>query len=73
MTELRLDLHGCTARQYAVLIFREDLNYSWQKCGIKLGISRYAAREMYKRAKIKVFNSIVYEINQGQSNQLTTC
>jgi DNA-binding CsgD family transcriptional regulator len=50
---VRLDLIGCTARQYAMLIMREDLHYSYQKCGIKLGISRYAAFQLYKRAKIK--------------------
>jgi hypothetical protein len=71
MTELRLELHNCSAKQYAVLILRDDLKYTWQKCGIKLSMSRYAAREMYKRAKLKLFNSITYEINQGQSNQLT--
>ena len=73
MTELQLDLRDCSPKQYAILILRDDLKYTWQKCGIKLGISRYAAREMYKRARLKLFNSRVYEINQGQSNQLTTC
>ena len=73
MTDLHLELHNCSPKQYAILILRDDLKYTWQKCGIKLGISRYAAREMYKRARLKLFNSIVYEINQGQSNQLTTC
>ena len=73
MTDLHLELHNCSPKQYAILILRDDLKYTWQKCGIKLGISRYAAREMYKRARLKLFNSLVYEINQGQSNQLTTC
>ncbi len=48
-----LEIHKCTARQYAMLIMRDDLHYSYQKCGIKLGISRYAAFQLYKRAKIK--------------------
>jgi hypothetical protein len=50
---MALEIHKCTARQYAMLIMREDLHYSYQKCGIKLGISRYAAFQLYKRAKIK--------------------
>lgn len=54
MSELELDLQDCTARQYAILILREDLKYSWQRCGNKMGISRHAAREMYKRARLKV-------------------
>jgi hypothetical protein len=54
MSELKLDLQDCTARQYAMLILREDLKYSWQRCGNNMGITRDAARELYKRAKLKV-------------------
>jgi DNA-directed RNA polymerase specialized sigma24 family protein len=50
---IRVDLQGFTPRQYAVLILRDELDYSWAKCGIKLNITRYAARELYKRAKLK--------------------
>jgi DNA-directed RNA polymerase specialized sigma24 family protein len=53
MNELDIDLQGLTPRQYAVLILRDELDYSWAKCGIKLNINRYAARELYKRAKVK--------------------
>jgi DNA-directed RNA polymerase specialized sigma24 family protein len=53
MNELDIDLQGLTSRQYAVLILRDELDYSWAKCGIKLNINRYAARELYKRAKLK--------------------
>ena len=52
-TELKLDLGGMTPRQYAMLILRDDLKYSWQRCGNKMDTTRYAARELYKRAKIK--------------------
>ncbi len=52
-SELKLDLRGMTARQYAMLILRDDLKYSWQRCGNKMEITRYAARELYKRAKDK--------------------
>ena len=52
---MRIDLQGFTPRQYAMLILRDELRYSWQKCGNKMGISRYAAREMYLRAKMKEY------------------
>lgn len=52
-SDLTLDLGGMTARQYAVLILRDDLKYSWQRCGNKMDTTRYAARELYKRAKQK--------------------
>ena len=51
--ELKLELHNFTARQYAILILRDDFNYSWQRCGNKLDITREAARELYKRADQK--------------------
>jgi DNA-directed RNA polymerase specialized sigma24 family protein len=54
MSELELDLQDCTARQYAILILREDLKYSWQRCGNVMGVTRDAARELYKRARLKV-------------------
>jgi DNA-directed RNA polymerase specialized sigma24 family protein len=54
MSELELDLQDCTARQYAILILREDLMYSWQRCGNIMGVTRDAARELYKRARLKV-------------------
>lgn len=50
-----LDLYGLTPRQYAVLILRDELKYSWEKCGRRLGISRYAARELFKRAMMKEY------------------
>ena len=53
MSELKLDLCGTTAQQYAMLILRDDLKYSWERCGRRLGISRHAARMKYKRAKMK--------------------
>lgn len=56
--EIKLDLKGMTANQYAMLILREDLKYSWQKCGNRLGITRDAARELYKRARMKCYEII---------------
>ena len=53
--ELKLYMGNYTARQYAILILREDFKYSWQRCGNKMDISRYAAREMYKRANQKSY------------------
>ena len=53
-----LNTNNRTARQYAMLIMREDLHYSYEKCGIKLGISRYAAFQLYKRAKNGKHNNI---------------
>jgi DNA-directed RNA polymerase specialized sigma24 family protein len=52
-TELKLDLKGCTPRQYAALILREDLDYTYQRAGLRLGISRYAFAILYKRAQAK--------------------
>jgi DNA-directed RNA polymerase specialized sigma24 family protein len=52
-TELKLDLKGCTPRQYAALILREDLDYTHQRAGLVLGISRYAFAILYKRAQAK--------------------
>lgn len=52
-TELKLDLHGYTHKQYAALILREDLQYSHGKGGIRLGMSRYAFASLYRRSKAK--------------------
>jgi predicted DNA-binding protein (UPF0251 family) len=57
-TELKLDLGNQTPRQYAMLILRDELKYSWQKCGNKMGITRDAAREVYKRAQMKCYEII---------------
>lgn len=57
-TELKLDLKGMNANQYAMLILRDELKYSWQKCGNKMGITRDAAREVYKRAQMKCYEII---------------
>ena len=55
MQDLKIDINNWTAGQYAVLILREDFKYSWARCGNRLGISRYAANELYKRAKMKEY------------------
>ena len=49
-----LDIGGCTAMQYASLILIEDMGYSYQRSGNRLGMSRYAAFQLYKRAKLKL-------------------
>lgn len=51
---MKLDLKGFTPRQYAMLIMKEDLGYSYGKAGIKLGKTRYAAARLYERAKNKM-------------------
>lgn len=60
MEELKLDLKGFTARQYAALILREDLGYSYGRAGRQLGLHRYAFRELYKRAVLKEEKKIIY-------------
>ena len=60
MEELKLDLKGFTARQYAALILREDLGYSYGRAGRQLGLHRYAFRELYKRAVFKEEKKIIY-------------
>jgi DNA-directed RNA polymerase specialized sigma24 family protein len=52
-TELKLDLKGCTPRQYAALILKEDFGYSHERAGLRLDISRYAFAILYKRAQDK--------------------
>lgn len=53
-----LDLGGLTPRQYAILILRDELKYTWQRCGNRMGITRDAARELYKRAQMKCYEII---------------
>lgn len=50
---LKLNLNGFTPKQYAALILRDDLNYSYGRMAIKLDCTRDAAAELYKRAKHK--------------------
>lgn len=59
-TPLKLDLKGFTAKQYAALILRDDLGYSYGRAGRQLGLHRYAFRELYKRAVFKTENKIIY-------------
>lgn len=59
-TELKLDLKGFTAKQYAALILRDDLGYSYGRAGRQLGLTGYAFRELYKRAVFKAENKIIY-------------
>lgn len=58
MEELKLDLGIFTPRQYAILILRDELKYSWQKCGNKMGITRDSAPELYKRSQMKCYEII---------------
>ena len=53
MTKLKLDLKGFTPKQYAALILRDDLNYSYARAGLRMDLNRYAFRELYKRAEFK--------------------
>jgi DNA-directed RNA polymerase specialized sigma24 family protein len=52
---LKLNLNGFTPKQYAVLIMKEDLGYSYGKIAIRLECSRYAAVELHRRAKHKTY------------------
>ena len=60
MDELKLDLDGFTPRQYAALILRDDLGYSYERAGRQMGLSRYAFRELYKRATYKHETKTIY-------------
>lgn len=60
MDELKLDLDGFTPRQYAALILRDDLGYSYERAGRHLDLTRYAFRELYKRAIFKHETKIIY-------------
>jgi len=59
-TSLKLDLKGFTARQYAALILRDDLGYSYGRAGRQLGLTRFAFRELYKRATYKHETKTIY-------------
>jgi DNA-directed RNA polymerase specialized sigma24 family protein len=52
-TPLKLDLKGFTAKQYAALILKEELGYSYGKAGLKMGINYRAFARLYNRAKVK--------------------
>lgn len=59
-TPLKLDLKGFTPRQYAALILRDDLGYSYGRAGRHLGLNRFAFRELYKRAIYKHETKTIY-------------
>jgi predicted DNA-binding protein (UPF0251 family) len=52
-TPLKLDLKGFTAKQYAALILKEELEYSYGRAGLKMGINYRAFARLYNRAKVK--------------------
>jgi DNA-directed RNA polymerase specialized sigma24 family protein len=51
-TPLKLDLKGFTAKQYAALILKEELGYSYGRAGLKMGINYRAFARLYNRAKV---------------------
>ena len=53
MTELKLNLQGCTPRQYAALILRDDLEYTHGKGGVRMGLDRSGFASLYQRGRIK--------------------
>ena len=53
MKELKLDLNGFTAKQYAALIIKEELEFSHGQGGIKMGTNRETFARLYRRAKLK--------------------
>jgi DNA-directed RNA polymerase specialized sigma24 family protein len=52
-TPLKLDLKGFTAKQYAALILKEELGYSYGRAGLRMGINYRAFARLYNRAKVK--------------------
>lgn len=52
--QLKVNLQGFTPKQYSMLILRDELKYTFTKCGKKLGISRNAASNIYRRAHTKL-------------------
>ena len=67
---MKINLYGYTARQYAVLILREDMGLTFGQIGIKMNKSYRACRQIYVRAKIKETN-LKNETNQRQSYSIT--
>ena len=59
-TPLKLDLKGFTPKQYAALILKDDLGYSYGRAALRLGITRYAVAVLYKRAKVKADTQYAY-------------
>ena len=53
MTELKINLQGCTPRQYAALILRDDLEYTHGKGGVRMGLDRSGFASLYQRGRIK--------------------
>ena len=53
MKELKLDLNGFTAKQYAALIIKEELKLTHGQGGIKMGTNREIFARLYRRAKLK--------------------
>ena len=53
MKELKLNLNGFTAKQYAALIIKEELEFSHGQGGIKMGTNRETFARLYRRAKLK--------------------
>ena len=70
MKELKLDLKGFTARQYAALILRDELGYSYERAGNRLGLNRFAFRELYKRAVYKHETKTIYAIGHFTATSL---
>ena len=53
MKELKIDLNGFTAKQYAALIIKEELEFSHGQGGIKMGTNRETFARLYRIAKLK--------------------
>lgn len=56
-SDLNLDLGGLSARQYASLILKEDLGYSYARAGRRLGLNGTAFCSLYKRTKQKLYRN----------------
>lgn len=53
MKKLKLDLKGFTVKQYAALIMREELKFSYGQGAIKMDSTRKSFGTLYRRARTK--------------------
>jgi len=55
--DLILDLGGLSPRQYASLILKDELGYSYARAGRRLGLNGTAFCSLYKRTKQKLYRT----------------
>jgi DNA-directed RNA polymerase specialized sigma24 family protein len=62
-TPLKLDLKGFTPRQYAALILRDELGYSYERAGNRLGLNR----AIYKHETKTIYANSNFLLQQKRS------